>query len=149
MQVTKPRRALAALVPGEHPAEPGEHAQVAAPRLGKARAATVRVAPGPGCRGPQSLPARRPPGWAPVRAAHALGPPLKGPARSRPVLRLSRPSLRSKLRLGWRGAFTPLSPFSPGTVKLLQSCGGSLQRAKRCADSREIPGSEGPRSGIS
>lgn len=101
MRVIKARRAQAALVRGEQSAERGVHAQVATPRLGKARAAAVPVAPGPSSLQPWPLPAHRPPGSAPARDAHALRPPLKGPVHSSRVLRLPRPSLRSRLPLGW------------------------------------------------
>lgn len=67
--------------------------------------------------------ARRPPGSAPGRAAHALRPPLKGPVRSPRVLRLSRPSLLSKLPLGWRWVFGPFSLLSAGAVKPCRAAG--------------------------
>lgn len=126
MRVIKARRAPATLVRGEQPAECGVHAQVATPRLGKARAAAVAVAPGPSCLHLRPLPAHRPPGSAPARDAHALRPPLKGPVHSRRVLRLPRPSLGSRLPLGWGWAFAWLSPVSSSGAKRLQSCGGSL-----------------------
>lgn len=129
MRVIKARRTQATLVRGEQPAERGVHAQVATPRLGKARDAAVAVAPGPSCLHPWSLPAHRPPSSAPARDAHALRPPLKGPVHSRRVLRLPRPSLRSRLPLGWGWAFAWLSPVSTSGAKRLQSCGGSLLHA--------------------
>lgn len=148
-RVTKPRRARAALVPGEQPAERGVHAQVKAPQLGEARAAAATPALGPSCRRPRPQLACRPPGSTPARAAHALRPPLKGPAPSRPVVRLPRPSLRSKLSLGCEWAFAPRLPLSQRAPQPVRSCGGSLRRATQSANSTEIPGSEGQRSGIS
>lgn len=148
--MTKPRRARAVLVPGEQPAERGVHAQVASPRLGEDQATATPAASGPSScrRGP--LPARRPPGATPARAAHALRPPLKGPVRSRRGLRLPQPFLCPQLPLGCRWACAPLSPLSQDAAKPVQSCRRSSQRAKLSSNSAEgIPGSEGPRSGIS
>lgn len=125
------------------------HAQVAVRGLGEARAAAALVAPGPSCCRLRPLPARRPPGLTPARAAHAFRPPLKGPVRSRRVLSLPRPSLRSRLSLGcgWRSLFS-IPPFQ-GTVKAVRSYGVSFvaQRSMHnwSAKSTEIPRWEGLR----
>lgn len=122
----------------------------AASRQGSGRHRPPSPPQGPAAAGrARPLPARRPPGSTPARAAHALRPPLKGPARSRRVLRLPQPALCPKLSLGGRGSSASLSPLSQGAAKPARSRGGSSQRAARSANCTEIPGSGGPRSGIS
>lgn len=149
MRVIKPRRARAALVPGEQLAERGVHTQVAASATrqswGRHRPSHPRAQPPPAASLALPPPTRL--GSAP--RAHALCPPLKGPVRSRLVLRLLLPSLPSKLPLGCGWAFARLLPLSPGAVKLVRSRGRSLQYAKLRVNSGEIPGSGDTRSGVS
>lgn len=104
----RPRRRLESTDKARASAEvwiPGESNSLRRCSLSADRCIPARRSRRHRCRQPGPQPSRRPPGSSPARAAHALRPPLKGPAHSHRVVLLLPP------------------PDSP-SYKLMQGCPG-------------------------